>query len=117
MHEQSPKHQPRYSAAEIFDFTDLDQFRSGHPWARYRLLQQKAPVYWQNVSPPGRGYWVISRHSDIQFVSRNPQIFRSGEGFKAADESYERMGPDINSAMGRILLASDGEDRSVFRNQ
>ncbi|MDZ4731094.1 MAG: cytochrome P450 [Xanthomonadales bacterium] len=109
------KYSPLYSAEDFFDFSDLDQFCAGHPYTAYERLRKEAPIYWQSVEPPGRGYWILSRYSDIQYVSRNPQLFVSGQGFKASDDSYERMGLDIDSAMRRILLATDGAEHADFR--
>jgi len=110
-----PVHAPLYPGQGLFDMSNLDQFMSGHPWADYEQLRNQAPVYWQAVEPPARGYWLLSRHADIQHVSRHPEIFSSGEGFKASDESYERLGPEINAAMGRIILSIDPPEHTFFR--
>lgn len=30
--------------------------------------------------PPGAGFWAVTRHADVTAVSRNPTVFRSGQG-------------------------------------
>jgi len=110
-----PAHAPCYPAGSIFDMTNLDQFTRGHPWSGYDQLRSQAPVYWQAVEPPARGYWLLSRFADIQHVSRHPELFSSAQGFKASDESYERLGPEISAAMGRIILSIDPPEHTNYR--
>jgi len=110
-----PKFTPIFPDGRLFDLLDLDQFRDGHPYLAYARLRTEAPVHWQGASAPERGFWVLSRYEDIQFVSRNPNIFCSSQGFKAADESFERFGPDIDSAMRRIILSTDPPEHTSYR--
>ncbi|MFP8870029.1 MAG: cytochrome P450, partial [Myxococcota bacterium] len=35
--------------------------------------------------PRGRGYWAVTKHADILHVSRNPEIFCSGQGTNIGD--------------------------------
>lgn len=49
--------------------------------------------------PPGPGYWALTRHDDIWAVSRNPQLFCSGQGSNIGDlpqEMNEFFGSMIN---------------------
>ena len=46
------------------------------PFEHYRWLRDNAPVYWDEAA----GLWGISRHDDIQQVSRTPKTFSSGKG-------------------------------------
>lgn len=115
MSASQPTFDRAFDSEGIFDFTDLDQFRKGHPYAAYKRLRSEAPVCWQPVESPGRGFWVVSRYDDIQSISRAPDHFCSGQGFKALDESYERLGPEINAAMQGILLATDPPDHTAYR--
>ena len=85
-----PASSPVHPAGDLFDLLDLDQFTNGHPYAAYARLRAEAPIYWQSAESPEPGFWILSRYSDIQYVSRNPETFCSGRGFKAADESFER---------------------------
>ncbi len=49
--------------------------------------------------PPGAGYYALTRHEDIWYVSRNPQLFCSGQGSNIGDlpqEMNEFFGSMIN---------------------
>jgi cytochrome P450 len=49
--------------------------------AAYRRLRAEAPVYWCARA----GFWALTKHADIQHVSRNPQLFCSGQGILVKD--------------------------------
>ncbi|MEX2627320.1 MAG: cytochrome P450, partial [Ilumatobacteraceae bacterium] len=49
--------------------------------------------------PPGPGYYAVTRHDDVWYVSRNPQLFCSGQGSNIGDlpqEMNEFFGSMIN---------------------
>jgi cytochrome P450 family 142 subfamily A polypeptide 1 len=52
------------------------QWYQQHPFETYRWMRDNAPVYWDDDAK----LWGISRHADIQAVSRSPQQFCSGKG-------------------------------------
>jgi cytochrome P450 len=108
-------HAAVYSGEPFFDFTNLDLFTRGHPYESYDRLRKTAPVFWHPERPPGSGFWLLSRYEDIQYVSRHPEIFSSAKGFKATDESYERLGPDIDAAMRRIIIGIDPPEHTDLR--
>lgn len=70
----------------------------------FKLLRDEDPISWQppmegSLMPPENdGVWVVTRHADIQEVSKNPEIFCSGEGFQ-----FEEVPQDINEAAGSFL--------------
>jgi cytochrome P450 family 142 subfamily A polypeptide 1 len=45
-------------------------------WDRLRWLRENDPVYWDAKN----GLHVISKHEDVAYISKNPQIFCSGQG-------------------------------------
>src|SRR5262245_23690205 len=47
----------------------------------YRRLRREAPVYWCQRA----GFWALSKHADIQLVSKDPQLFCSGRGVLVKD--------------------------------
>jgi cytochrome P450 len=71
---------------------DPDFYR-GDPYPFYAWLRSEDPVHWAS---PGN-FWALSRHADIQLVSRNPGLFTSTGGITMP-------GPD-----GRIAAPSDPE--------
>lgn len=73
--------------------TDINTFDFwARPWAErdeaFRQLRETEPVKWfppaeSLLVPPElnqKGFWSVFRHADIQKVSRNPEVFISGEG-------------------------------------
>jgi cholest-4-en-3-one 26-monooxygenase len=68
------------------DLTDPDLNWAGVPHEQYRALRRTAPVSWVEQPPEARlgmvgnsGYWAVTRHADVSYVSRNSQIFSSRE--------------------------------------
>jgi cytochrome P450 len=76
----------------------LDEICLSHPafWLRddrdevFALLRRERPVSWQKEpatswSDAGRGYWAVTRHSDVRFASRRADLFASGQGTELFD--------------------------------
>ena len=88
---------------------DLDHFDLGslefwdHPAEErdraFAILRRDAPV--SHHHPPDnlleveeideRGYWAVVRYEDIRYVSRNPEIFCSGQGTQFGDAPPEML--------------------------
>ena len=49
---------------------------AGDPYPTYRWLRENAPIYWDETSR----LWVLSRHADVEYVSKSPAIFCAGQG-------------------------------------
>jgi methyl-branched lipid omega-hydroxylase len=78
----------------------IDQIELGDPsfWEQptevragaFKLLRRERPLAhfdeWDMrqrsafAPPPGAGFWAVTRHADVTAVSRNPAVFRSGQG-------------------------------------
>lgn len=77
------------------DLSDPKTFVGGVPHETFRWLREHDPVHWQpekGVSgmPPGPGYWALTRHADVAFVSKNPEIFSSEIGTSVMVELPEK---------------------------
>lgn len=69
---------------ENLDITDTDLYVArGYPWREWDLLRREAPVYWYE-RPGFEPFWAITRHADIQFISRNPQLFSNRQRLRLA---------------------------------
>ncbi len=65
------------------DLTDPDRFADGPPLDLYRHLRDTAPVYWHEptaTTPDGEGFWCLTRHEDVTWAARNPDLFSSAGG-------------------------------------
>lgn len=60
-----------------FDLSDPELYQKGHPREAYTYLRNQAPVCWQDNPTESEGFWAISRQKDLDFVSKNPQLFSS----------------------------------------
>ncbi|MEV3853291.1 cytochrome P450 [Streptomyces sp. NPDC050095] len=65
-----------------FDFTDPDLLQDRVPHPEFAQLRQTEPVRWipQERGITGyddEGYWAVTRHADVKFVSTHPELFSS----------------------------------------
>ncbi|MER5433373.1 cytochrome P450 [Streptomyces sp. NPDC002588] len=65
-----------------FDFTDPDLLQHRVPLPEFAELRLAEPVRW--IPQPGNvagfqdeGYWAVTRHADVKYVSTHPEIFSS----------------------------------------
>jgi cytochrome P450 len=62
------------------DLSDDETFRSGFPHEFFTWLRDHQPVYWHEPTPrtpDGEGFWVVSRHADVNAVQRDPVTYSS----------------------------------------
>ena len=81
------------------DYTEIDlhdpaNFAEGPPYDAFTTLRNEAPVAFHPERPrrqggkEGPGFWCITRHRDVQIVSKDPDTFSSWlGGFTGADLS------------------------------
>ena len=66
------------------DITDTDLYvERGYPWKEWDLLRREAPVFWYE-RPGFEPFWAITRYADIQWISKNPQIFSNRQRLRLA---------------------------------
>jgi cholest-4-en-3-one 26-monooxygenase len=66
------------SLADI-DVYNLDQYVDAVPHDQFARLRAEAPVYRHPDPESDTGYWALTAHADVVFVSRNPELFSSHE--------------------------------------
>ena len=66
------------SLADI-DLYNLDQYVEAVPHDQMKRLRHEAPVFRHPDPEREDGYWALTRHADVVFVSRNPEVFSSYE--------------------------------------
>lgn len=60
------------------DLADIERYkRDGYPWEQWKLLRDRAPVFWHetDTSPP---FWAVTRHADVHTVHSRPDVFING---------------------------------------
>lgn len=98
------------------DFSSPDTYADGHPHLEFHRLRRESPVFWNPESPPGKGFWGLTRYDDILAVSSNPKLFCNGQGYKSVDDTYMRLSDHVGAAMSRILPAIDPPEHSTIRH-
>ncbi|MER7468266.1 cytochrome P450 [Streptomyces sp. NPDC097981] len=65
---------------ENLDITDESAYAANgaYPHAEFDLLRREEPVFWYR-RPGFEPFWVLTRHEDIAYVSRNPKLFSSAQ--------------------------------------
>lgn len=65
------------------DLSDPDFFATGPPHAAYQLLRDEAPLFWHEptaATPDGEGFWCLTRHDDVIWAAKQPDVFSSAGG-------------------------------------
>jgi len=59
---------------------------SNNPYLIYKQLRDEAPLY-KNEQ---RNIWVLSRHKDVEFAMKNPQVFSNADGSATMEKIPEQ---------------------------
>ena len=62
-----------------FDLMNPARMAKGVPFEDFRTLREQCPVSLQDDSIRNQPYWAITRREDLDFVSKNPEMFSSSE--------------------------------------
>jgi len=117
----SPKYNLKFPFERNFDLTDLILFTKGdEPYQHFANLRSNAPVYFHETGPEDSepGFWVLTKYKDIEFVSKNQEIFSSQlAGGTALTHGFEQQDdlPLYRSTMDH-MLSLDGMLHLSMRN-
>ncbi len=117
----SPKYNLQFTFERNFDLTDLMLFTKGdEPYQHFANLRNNAPVYFHETGPEDSepGFWVLTKYKDIEFVSKNQEIFSSQlAGGTALTHGFEQQDdlPLYRSTMDH-MLSLDGMLHLSMRN-
>ena len=102
-----------------FDFTDPEIYVTRVPAQELAELRRAAPVWWvtQRRGSAGfddDGYWAVTRHADIQAVSKTPDVYSSWENTALIrfQEGIDRAAIEMQRI---ILLNMDPPDHTKLR--
>ncbi|MEU7341536.1 MULTISPECIES: cytochrome P450 [unclassified Streptomyces] len=102
-----------------FDFTDPDLLHHRVPLPEFAELRRAEPVRWIPQPPnlagfQDEGYWAVTRHADVRYVSTHPEIFSStlNTAIIRFNEHIER---DAIDAQRLILLNMDPPEHTRVR--
>ena len=73
-------------ASEDVHLSDLDLFEAGPPWASFDALREQDPLHWDEEFDGGKGFWSVTRYTDIVNVLRDTETFSSETGTANLEE-------------------------------
>lgn len=91
----------------LVDLSDGRNFAQGFPHECFVWLRDHEPVYWHEptaATPDGEGFWVISRHADVDAVIRDPETYSSD---KAGNRSAGGTTIKDETSAGNVLNQTD----------
>ncbi|MEV0125652.1 cytochrome P450 [Streptomyces sp. NPDC050703] len=102
-----------------FDLTDPDLLHTRVPLPEFATLRQTDPVRWIDQPPrvsgfDDAGYWAVTRHEDVKYVSTRPELFSSylNTAIIRFNESISR---DAIDAQRLIMLNMDPPEHTRVR--
>ncbi|BAV41109.1 cytochrome P450 [Mycobacterium ulcerans] len=80
-----------------------DDFRDG----AFATLRREAPIsFWPPIElaglTAGKGHWALTKHDDIHFASRHPEIFHSSPNIVIHDQT-----PELAEYFGSMIVLDD----------
>ncbi|NUO41240.1 MAG: cytochrome P450 [Streptomyces sp.] len=103
-----------------FDLTDPDLLQQRVPLPEFAELRRAEPVRWipqaGNIAGfQDEGYWAVTRHADVKYVSTHPELFSStlNTAIIRFNEHIER---DAIDAQRLILLNMDPPEHTRVRS-
>ena len=98
---------------EDINLLDRDVFAKGVPHEWFTYLRKHHPVF-LHPEPHGPGFWVVSKHADVQAISRDPATYSSdqdrGGVAPLAEPEVAIAGPGA-----KVLIAMDPPEHTRYR--
>ena len=78
--------------------SDLEEYRTRYPvvFVPEPQMPEGSPI------PQGKGTWILTKHSDVAYASRNPDIFSSSQGITILDSP-----PEFNEFFNSMIAMDD----------
>src|SRR3954469_14897481 len=94
------------------DLYDLEQYERALPLDQLKRLRTEAPVFRHPDPENPDGFWALTRHADVEFVSRNADVFSSWEGSALISE----FGPEQLEQLRMLMLNQDPPQHTRTRS-
>ncbi|KAA1191909.1 cytochrome P450 [Pseudohalioglobus sediminis] len=75
--------------ANFQNLIDPDTYAEGMPYDELRKIRESGPVHWMDDPTRDVPYWLVTGRDEIDFISKNPQLFSSEAKSVLADEYSE----------------------------
>ena len=90
---------------------DPAAYQGGAPREQYRILRESFPVCWMDDPYTDTGYWAVTRHAELDSVSKRPQLFSS----EAKSPMPNEMKADDLALQRTLMLFMDPPDHIKYR--
>ena len=67
------------SQCPFANLLDPDTYVNGMPYEALKEIRDAGPMVWMEDPDTGVPYWVVTRKKELDFVSKNPNLFSSAE--------------------------------------
>ena len=91
------------------DIVDPDSYLNGFPHATFKRLRDHQPVSWWPEHDGGKGFWAVTRYTDLLYVSQHVELFSSAQGITLE----EIKGDDFE--LRRNMLEYDPPEHTRYR--
>ncbi|MFC4905977.1 cytochrome P450 [Actinomadura gamaensis] len=98
----------------VIDVIDPGVYEAGGiPHEQFRWLRDHDPVHWHaDPNPSVPGFWAVTRHEDVTWVSRHPELFSS----HTRTAMFEEFTDDEIALYGQMMLFQDPPDHTRLRS-
>jgi cholest-4-en-3-one 26-monooxygenase len=86
------------------------------PREMFAYLRKEKPIYWHDEPDTGKGFWAVTRQADIDYISKNPQIFSSEAETCFLQEQDEEMLPMMRLQLINMDPPKHLKYRRLIRN-
>lgn len=96
-----------------FDLMNPARMAKGVPFEDFKTLREQCPVSWQGDTIRNTAFWAVTKRDDIDFVSKNPDLFSSSENL-----AHPQPGGDDPAAMDimrQLIINMDPPDHIKYR--
>lgn len=96
-----------------FDLMNPARMAKGVPFEDFKTLREQCPVSWQDDTIRHTAFWAVTKRDDIDFVSKNPDLFSSSENL-----AHPQPGGDDPAAMDimrQLIINMDPPDHIKYR--
>mgnify|MGYP001141555213 CR=1 FL=1 len=105
--------------ANLKNLIDPDTYANGMPYDELRRVRESGTVHWMEDPTRGVPYWLVTGRDEIDFISKNPQLFSSEARSALVEEWSEEELENIQRHMTINMdpprhLKNRGIVRSVF---
>lgn len=91
---------------------DPEFYSSGMPYEELAGLRNAGPVLRVEDPKMGVPFWLVTRQTELDFVSKNPQLFSSQ---RRGAIPFEMSQDDVDTVLSRMILHMDPPRQQKFR--